>query len=123
MHIIQGMIVGFSIAAPVGAIGFLCIQQTLVRGILVGVASGLGAATADMMYGIIVALGLKATQTLLLTYKTPLSIGGGLFFCYLGIKKFFAVPSIARNTTALLLDYYTHILLPFFLHWQILPQS
>jgi threonine/homoserine/homoserine lactone efflux protein len=90
LKLIQGMGVGFSIAAPVGAIGFLCIQQTLTGGILLGVVSGLGAATADMMYGILVALGMTASQTLILSYKTPLSIIGGLFLCYLGLKKFWA---------------------------------
>jgi threonine/homoserine/homoserine lactone efflux protein len=86
------MIVGFSIAAPVGAIGFLCIQQTLQGGIALGIATGLGAATADTVYGIIVALGLGVMQTILLAYKKPLSIIGGLFLCYLGIKKFFSAP-------------------------------
>lgn len=97
--IIKGIGVGFSIAAPVGAIGFLCIQQTLKGGIRLGVASGLGAATADMMYGILVALGLKASQTLILGYRTPLTIIGGLFLCYLGIKKFFSTPSLTRTST------------------------
>ncbi len=91
--LLKGIAVGFSIAAPVGAIGFLCIQQTLKGGIRLGLASGLGAATADMMYGIVVALGLKATQGLLLAYKVPLTIIGGLFLCYLGIRKFFSPPS------------------------------
>jgi threonine/homoserine/homoserine lactone efflux protein len=95
--ILKGLAVGFSIAAPVGAIGFLCIQQTLKGGIRLGLVSGLGAATADMMYGILVALGLKAAQSFLLYYKTPLTIFGGLFLCYLGIKKFFAVLSINNS--------------------------
>ncbi len=90
--LLEGIAVGFSIAAPVGAIGFLCIQQTLHGGFLLGIASGLGAATADTMYGIIVALGLTLTQTVLLRVKTPLSIIGGLFLCYLGIKKFLSKP-------------------------------
>lgn len=95
----EGVVVGFSIAAPVGAIGFLCIQQTLQGGMLVGLATGLGAATADTMYGILVALGLGATQTLLLAYKIPLSIIGGLFLCYLGIKKFFSPLPAQKSTT------------------------
>ena len=94
---LKGIGVGFSIAAPVGAIGLLCIQQTLKGGIRLGIASGLGAATADMMYGILVALGLKATQIILLSYKTPLTIFGGLFLCYLGIRKFFSAPSIYNS--------------------------
>lgn len=92
--LLKGMAVGFSIAAPVGAIGFLCIQQTLRGGMALGVASGLGAATADMMYGIVVALGLKASQSVLLSYKTPLTFFGGLFLCYLGVRKFFSTPSL-----------------------------
>ncbi len=92
--LLKGMAVGFSIAAPVGAIGFLCIEQTLKGGIALGITSGLGAATADMMYGIIVALGLNVSQSFLLFYTKPLSIIGGLFLCYLGVKKFFAVPSL-----------------------------
>ena len=89
--LLEGLLVGVSIAAPVGAIGFLCIQQTLKGGIVIGVVSGLGAATADMMYGILVAFGLKTTQVVFLNYKTYLTIIGGLFLCYLGIKKFFSV--------------------------------
>jgi len=92
--LLQGIAVGFSIAAPVGAIGLLCIQNTLTGGIRLGLASGLGAATADMMYGILVAVGMRTLSIFLLTYQTILRLGGGLFLCYLGIKKFFAKPSI-----------------------------
>lgn len=95
--LLKGLAVGFSIAAPVGAIGFLCIQQTLKGGIRLGLASGLGAATADMMYGILVALGLKATQAILLSYKTPLTLFGGLFLCYLGLRKFFSQPTLTNS--------------------------
>lgn len=95
--LLEGIVVGFSIAAPVGAIGFLCIQQTLRGGISLGIATGLGAATADMMYGILVALGMKATQSLLLEYKIPMTIIGGLFLCYLGIKKFFSEPPLENS--------------------------
>ena len=51
----QGILVGLSIAAPVGAIGLLCIQRTLRYGMLTGFVSGLGAATADVLYGMIAA--------------------------------------------------------------------
>jgi len=96
--LLKGIGVGFSIAAPVGAIGFLCIQSTLRGGIELGIASGLGAATADVLYGILVALGLRATQVLALTYRTPLTIVGGLFLCVLGIRKFFSVTSLEKNS-------------------------
>ena len=92
--IAKGIAVGFSIAAPAVVIEFLCIQQTLKGGIYWGIASGLGAATADMMYGILIALGLKEAHLVLLRYQVPLSIFGGLFLCYLGVKKFFSSVSL-----------------------------
>jgi threonine/homoserine/homoserine lactone efflux protein len=48
---LKGLIVGLSIAAPVGPIGILCIRRTLAHGRAAGFVSGLGAATADAMYG------------------------------------------------------------------------
>jgi threonine/homoserine/homoserine lactone efflux protein len=86
--IVQGLLVGFSIAAPVGAIGLLCIQNTLTHGMIFGLTCGLGAATADMMYGILVAVGMSSLAGLLLTIRMPLSICGGLFLIYLGLQKF-----------------------------------
>ena len=43
----KGMIIGLSIAAPVGPIGVLCIRRALADGGAAGLLSGLGAATAD----------------------------------------------------------------------------
>jgi len=43
----KGVLLGFSIAAPVGPIGVLCIRRTLADGRAAGFVSGLGAATAD----------------------------------------------------------------------------
>ena len=56
----KGMMIGFAIAAPVGPIGLLCIQRTLARGRWSGVLSGLGAASADALYGCIAGFGLAA---------------------------------------------------------------
>ena len=95
--LLEGLAVGFLIAAPVGVIGFLCISQTLKGGMRLGLATGLGAATADMTYGVLVAFGMQATQVVLLGYKTPMTIIGGLFLCYLGIKKFFSVPPVQNQ--------------------------
>ncbi len=55
---LKGFLVGFLIAMPVGPIGVLCIQRTLHKGKLHGMVSGLGAATADAIYGFIAAFGL-----------------------------------------------------------------
>jgi threonine/homoserine/homoserine lactone efflux protein len=82
---LQGLIIGFSIAAPVGPIGLLCIRRSLTAGRLAGFVSGLGAATADAVYGIVAALGLTAVTNLLLASQTWLHLGGGAFLVYLGL--------------------------------------
>ena len=90
---IKGMIIGFSIAAPVGPIGILCIQRTLSNGNLQGLVTGLGAATADAVYGFIAAFGLTFISDFLVDQSIWFRIIGGLFLCYLGIRAFATKPS------------------------------
>ncbi|MDD4721402.1 MAG: LysE family transporter [Acidaminococcaceae bacterium] len=89
---IQGVVLGFSIAAPVGPIGVLCIRRTLTHGMLSGLISGLGAATADAVYGFIAVFGVSAVSVLLLDYQTNLRFVGGLYLLYIGYKTFKATP-------------------------------
>ena len=57
-YFFKGAALGFSIAAPVGPIGILCIRRTLQFGRWSGLLSGLGATLADLVYGVIAAFGL-----------------------------------------------------------------
>ncbi|MER2061233.1 MAG: LysE family translocator [Niallia sp.] len=91
--LIKGLIIGFSIAAPVGPIGILCIRRTIEHGRLVGFVSGLGAATADGLYGLIAGFGLTLITNFLIGQQLWLHIIGSSFLCYLGIKIFFSRPS------------------------------
>jgi threonine/homoserine/homoserine lactone efflux protein len=91
--LLRGFILGFAIAAPVGPIGLLCIQRTLNQGQLVGLASGLGAATADAFYGAVAAFGLTLVSAFLIEQQFWLALVGGLFLCYLGVRTFLAGPA------------------------------
>ncbi|WP_448563568.1 LysE family translocator [Trichothermofontia sp.] len=97
---IKGMVIGFAIAAPVGPIGVLCIQQTLAEGQLMGLLSGLGAATADAVYGAIAGFGLTLAADFLLSYAAGLQLLGGLFLCYLGVRTFLTPPAVEAATVA-----------------------
>ncbi len=90
---LRGLIIGFSIAAPVGPIGVLCIRRTLAEGRLYGFISGLGAATADACYGTIAALGLTIVSAFLIDQSNWLRLIGGLYLCYLGLRTFRARPA------------------------------
>jgi threonine/homoserine/homoserine lactone efflux protein len=94
---LRGFLIGVSIAAPVGPIGVLCIRRTLAEGKLKGFLSGMGAASADMVYGAIAAFGLTVITDLLVENKFWLRIIGGCFLLYLGIKTFLEKPA---NQTA-----------------------
>ncbi|MDT9001365.1 LysE family transporter [Paucibacter sp. APW11] len=79
----QSMLIGLSIAAPVGQIGVLAIQRTLDQGRAAGIATGLGAALADAVYGAIGAFGVSSLIAWLLGLKLWLGLFGGLFLLYL----------------------------------------
>ena len=91
--LLKGLVMGFSIAAPVGPIGVLCIRRTLGDGILHGVVSGLGTASADAIYGCVAAFGVTAVSDFLLGSQFWLRLVGGLFLLYLGCATFRSVPA------------------------------
>jgi len=91
---LQSLLIGISIAAPVGPIGILCIRRTLAEGRIAGLVSGLGAATADALYGAIAAFGLTFVSAFLIKQTFWLRFGGGLFLLYLGVKTFTAAPTM-----------------------------
>ncbi len=90
---IRGLLIGFSIAAPVGPIGVLCIRRTLAEGRAYGFVSGLGAASADGFYGMLAALGLTLVSTFLIEQANWLRLVGGAYLCYLGIKTVHSKPA------------------------------
>jgi threonine/homoserine/homoserine lactone efflux protein len=92
----RGLVLGFSIAAPVGPIGLLCIQRTLNGGMMQGFLSGLGAATADAIYGAIAALGLTSLASFLTSVSFWVRLAGSLFLLFLGVRIFFLRPPSAR---------------------------
>ena len=98
--LLEGAVLGFSIAAPVGPIALLCIRRTINRGFTEGIVSGLGAAAADTLYGAIVGFGLATLHEILLKMQMLLSILGGIFLIYLGIKTIFAKPATQSSDTA-----------------------
>ena len=98
--ILKGILIGFSIAAPVGPIGVLCIRRTLASGRLAGLLSGLGAATADAFYGLLSAGGLTVISGFLIGHQTWLRLVGGIFLGYLGVKTFLTRPAaVVENGT------------------------
>ena len=92
------LLVGLSIAAPVGPIGLLVIQRTLQRGSAVGLATGLGAA-ADGLYGAIGAFGVNWLMQALQAARVPLALAGGAFLLALAWRCWTAAPAAQAART------------------------
>ncbi|WP_204106764.1 MULTISPECIES: LysE family transporter [Spirulina sp. CCY15215] len=97
---LKGFSLGLAVAAPVGAIGVLCIHRTLTYGRLMGLISGLGAATADGVYGCIAGFGLTIVSNFLVDRLFWFQAIGGLFLLYLGVTTFGAKPKPETITEA-----------------------
>ena len=94
----KGLIIGFSIAAVVGPIGILCLRRSITQGFSLGLATGIGAALADAMYGAVAAFGLTIISDSLLHYQLALKIFGSSYLFYLGIKTFTTKPTPFTQT-------------------------
>lgn len=90
---LKGLLLGISIAAPVGPMGVLCIRRTLAHGRGHGLATGFGAASADAVYAWAAGAGLSILTSFLIGWQVAIRCLGGAFLIYLGIKTFFSKPS------------------------------
>lgn len=92
----KGMGAGFVVAAPVGPVAVLCVRRTLARGAISGYATGLGAALADTLYGVVAAYGVSFIATLLVEQNFWFRLVGGVLLLALGIKTLLSGPAETR---------------------------
>lgn len=97
----QSLLIGLSIAAPVGPIGLLTIQRSLQQGPRAGLATGLGAAAADALYGALGAYGVSAVIQALSAARLPLALGGALFLLWMAWRLWRAPAAAAGASPAL----------------------
>jgi threonine/homoserine/homoserine lactone efflux protein len=89
---LKGIVVGVVIAVPVGPVGVMCVRRTIFEGRLAGFVSGLGAATADAVFGIIAGFGLTAISDWLMDYQWWLRGAGGCLLLLIGGRSLLAKP-------------------------------
>jgi threonine/homoserine/homoserine lactone efflux protein len=84
--LLKGVVVGIVIALPVGPVGVLCVRRTLFEGPVFGFVSGLGAATADTIFGAVAGFGLTFIRDWILSYGDWLALAGSVFLFYIGLR-------------------------------------
>jgi threonine/homoserine/homoserine lactone efflux protein len=94
---LQGMIVGLTLAVPVGPISLVCIHRTVANGRLHGIFSGLGVATSDSLYAAVAFLGLTAVSGLIIGNQTAFRLVAGIALVLVGIQVFRSIPAAVRD--------------------------
>jgi len=105
---LKGLAIGFLIAAPVGPVNVLCVRRTLLHGRLAGLASGLGAACADTLFGALAAFGVLFVTDFLIAHQFTLALSGAAFLLVLGVSTLLRPPpalTAGRDPTDLIHDF------------------
>jgi threonine/homoserine/homoserine lactone efflux protein len=86
--LLKGIAIGFSLAVPLGPIGVLCIRRTLTEGRRSALSTMLGAASADMIYGLVASLGVTLVSTFISENVLWFRLIGGFVMIVLGVRTY-----------------------------------
>jgi threonine/homoserine/homoserine lactone efflux protein len=92
-----GVLSGFCLALPVGAVALMCINKTLQFGFKSGLAVGLGAAFADAFYALIAIYSLTTISNIFLQNQEIMRIIGGLCLIFISIRMIFSGPVVIET--------------------------
>jgi arginine exporter protein ArgO len=94
---LQGILAGYGIAIPVGAIAILIIETGLRHGFRRGLAAGAGAATADIIYAALAAMAGQTLSSFLAPYADWLRYLSALVLVGIGVFGLWKVKTIASR--------------------------
>jgi threonine/homoserine/homoserine lactone efflux protein len=80
----EGVLAGFGIAIPVGAIAILIVDSSLRQGFRTGFAAGAGAATVDLIYALLAVLVGAALASIIAPYALTLRVVSAVILVAVG---------------------------------------
>jgi len=84
--VLKGFISGLIVGAPFGPIGILCMSNALRKGRIHGLLGGLGIASANAVYTLVIGFSLTIVSKLLNEYMVLFRILGAAIVCFIGIS-------------------------------------
>ncbi len=84
MLAVEGAVIGFVIAVPVGPAAALCIRRSITVGAVAGYLTGLGAALGDAVFGAVAAFGLSFVEQFVAEHEAWLRAIGGIVLTVMG---------------------------------------
>ncbi|MFF1654887.1 LysE family transporter [Streptomyces sp. NPDC058255] len=85
--LVAGLLAGYGIALPVGAVATLLVSLTARTSLRIGCCAALGVATADGLYALVAAVGGSALAATLQPVLLPLRWASGLVLAALAIRS------------------------------------
>ena len=115
-----GIAIGVLVSAPVGPVNVLCIQRAISRGVVGGMAAGIGAVLGDGFIALFAALGVGNISSAVKAWRLSIQEVGGMALLLFAVKLYRtpsppADPRLAAAEEASLLDYAWDIPQTFFL--------
>ncbi|HHV98262.1 MAG TPA: LysE family transporter [Clostridiaceae bacterium] len=84
--VLKGLVSGLIVGAPFGPVGLLCMRNALRKGRIHGLLGGLGIASANAVYTLVIGYSLAIVSKLLTEYMVIFRILGGAVVCFIGIS-------------------------------------
>ncbi len=114
--ILKGILIGVLVSAPMGPVGALCIQRTLNKGRWHGFATGVGAMLSDVIYAVMVGMGMSFIINIISSFEGIIQILGSALLMVFGIFLFRSNPIKAfrqqrKNITTYTQDFVTAFLI------------
>jgi len=91
-YLLKGITIGFSLAAPIGPIGILCLRGTILNGTRRGFVIGLSGACGDVVYSLAAAFGVRLIFELVVSHQQWMRLLGGIMLLCAGIYTFRSQP-------------------------------
>jgi threonine/homoserine/homoserine lactone efflux protein len=85
MYLLEGIVVGFACAMPIGPIGILCIRRALTFSKKQGILTGLSGAAADIVYVTVALFGIKFIADFVTLEQYSIRFCGGIAVTAMGI--------------------------------------
>lgn len=92
VNLLEGALIGFSLAAPIGPVGILCVRRTLAQGVRHGLVIGASAAFCDMVNAIVAAFGIALISDFIAREQYWIRLVGGIILLAVGYRVFCTRP-------------------------------
>ena len=89
---VAGVVAGYGVAIPVGAIAVLIIDTAIRRGFRIGASAGAGAATADLIYALVAIVAGSAIAAVVEPLSVPLRLMAAAVLAAIALRGLLTLP-------------------------------